>query len=53
MSIAQNQALFQILGTTYGGDGFEFFMLPDMRKQNLPAGLRWIICVVGEYPARP
>ena len=53
MSIAQNQALFQILGITYGGDGFEAFMLPDMRKQNLPAGLRWIICVIGEYPPRP
>ena len=26
LSIAQNQALFSILGTTYGGDGINTFM---------------------------
>src|SRR5690242_261584 len=31
MSIAQNQALFSILGTTYGGDGITTFALPDLR----------------------
>ena len=31
MSIAQNQALFAILGTTYGGDGRTTFALPDLR----------------------
>jgi microcystin-dependent protein len=31
MSIAQNQALFAILGTTYGGDGVQTFALPDLR----------------------
>ncbi|WP_223635825.1 phage tail protein [Corallococcus sp. EGB] len=31
LSIAQNQALFAILGTTYGGDGRTTFALPDMR----------------------
>jgi microcystin-dependent protein len=31
MSIAQNQALFAILGTTYGGDGRSTFALPDLR----------------------
>ncbi|MEM9919158.1 MAG: tail fiber protein [Bacteroidota bacterium] len=31
LSIAQNQALFSILGTTYGGDGRTTFALPDMR----------------------
>ena len=29
MSIAQNQALFAILGTTYGGDGQTTFALPN------------------------
>src|SRR5438034_1789395 len=29
--IAQNQALFSILGTTYGGDGRVNFALPDLR----------------------
>jgi microcystin-dependent protein len=31
MSIQQNQALFSLLGTTYGGDGITTFALPDMR----------------------
>ncbi|CAM4233074.1 phage tail protein [Corallococcus exiguus] len=31
LSIAQNQALFAILGTTYGGDGITTFALPDLR----------------------
>jgi microcystin-dependent protein len=31
MSIAQNQALFSLLGTTYGGNGVSTFGLPDMR----------------------
>ncbi len=31
LAIAQNQALFSLLGTTYGGDGRTTFALPDMR----------------------
>lgn len=31
LPINQNQALFAILGTTYGGDGRSTFALPDMR----------------------
>jgi len=31
MPINQNQALFSILGTNYGGDGRTTFALPDMR----------------------
>jgi microcystin-dependent protein len=31
LPIAQNQALFSILGTTYGGDGRTTFGLPDLR----------------------
>ncbi|MBK7825986.1 tail fiber protein [Nannocystis sp.] len=31
MSIAQNTALFSLLGTTYGGDGRTTFGLPDLR----------------------
>lgn len=30
-SIAQNDALFALLGTTYGGDGQNTFALPDLR----------------------
>lgn len=31
MSINQNQALFALLGTTYGGNGTTTFALPDLR----------------------
>jgi|SRR5690554_1713876 len=31
LSIAQNTALFSLLGTTYGGDGVTTFALPDLR----------------------
>lgn len=31
MSIAQNETLFQLIGTTYGGDGVNTFNLPDLR----------------------
>src|SRR4051812_5595209 len=31
MSIAQNSALFALLGTTYGGDGVNTFGLPNLQ----------------------
>ena len=31
MSIADNDALFSLIGTTYGGDGEQTFNLPDLR----------------------
>jgi microcystin-dependent protein len=30
-AISQNQTLFQLIGTTYGGDGVNTFALPDLR----------------------
>lgn len=33
MAINQNQALFSLLGTTYGGDGRTTFGLPDLRSR--------------------
>lgn len=34
IAINQNQALFSILGTTYGGDGRTNFALPDLRSRS-------------------
>jgi len=31
LAIAQNTALFALIGTTYGGDGVQTFALPDLR----------------------
>lgn len=44
LAIAQNTALFSLLGTTYGGNGITTFALPDMRgmaplQQGTGAGL--------------
>lgn len=33
LPISQNQALFSLLGTTYGGDGRVNFALPDLRSR--------------------
>ena len=37
LPIAQNQALFSLLGTTYGGNGRTTFALPDLRGR-VPVG---------------
>lgn len=50
--INQNQALFSILGTQYGGDGIKNFALPDLRKTAPLPNLNYIICVQGIYPTR-
>ncbi len=38
LSIAQNQALFALLGTMYGGNGTTTFQLPDLRTR-VPLGM--------------
>ena len=51
VSIAQNTALFSLLGTRFGGDGETTFGLPDLRPV-APNGLQYSICVQGYYPPR-
>ncbi|WP_374519619.1 phage tail protein [Undibacterium squillarum] len=38
LSIAENQALFSLIATTYGGDGVNTFNIPDLRGR-LPIGM--------------
>lgn len=33
LPISENETLFQLIGTTYGGDGQETFSLPDLRSR--------------------
>lgn len=33
LPISENEVLFQLIGTTYGGDGQETFALPDLRSR--------------------
>src|SRR5262249_2570771 len=50
LPINQNQALFALFGTTYGGDGFTTFALPDLRLV-APNGLTYSICNLGVFPS--
>jgi len=49
LSIAQNAALFSLLGTTYGGNGVTTFALPDLRSRvtvgvgQLPGGSQYVL----------
>ena len=48
LAISENEALFQLIGTTYGGDGQETFALPDLREfpmaltRNLETAKQWL-----------
>jgi microcystin-dependent protein len=43
LPITQNEALFSLIGTTYGGDGMTTFALPDLRGRD----------IVGASPSHP
>lgn len=47
-----NQALYSIIGNAYGGTRGQTFALPDLRNQ-APAGVTYVICVVGLFPIFP
>ena len=51
LPIAQNTALFSLLGTTYGGDGRTTFALPDLRSVT-PNFMTYTICVAGIFPSQ-
>jgi len=51
LPINQNQALFSLLGTNFGGDGRTTFALPDLRSA-APNGLTYSICTQGIFPVR-
>lgn len=50
MAISENNALFSLLGTTYGGDGRTTFALPDLRPVS-PSNLTPWICDQGVFPS--
>lgn len=50
LAISENQALFSILGTVYGGDGRTTFGLPKIERPE--KGGIYVITVVGIYPPR-
>ena len=67
LPIANNQALFALIGINFGGNGVNTFQLPDLRRKNkdgnyyklgeiMEDGTPYIesyICVAGIFPSRP
>lgn len=49
LPIAQNSALFKLIGTNYGGDGIKTFALPNL-KAAAPNNTQYLICVEGIFP---
>jgi microcystin-dependent protein len=57
LPVSENQALFSLLGTTFGGDGFTNFALPNLTGTNAvndpsSTALTWVISTQGVYPQR-
>ena len=49
LDIQQNEALYQLLGTLYGGDGRTTFGIPKI-PPIAPQGPGYFICLQGTYP---
>ncbi len=52
LNIAQNQVLYSLLGTTYGGNGSTTFALPNLKGAEPLPNMKYYICVQGMYPQR-
>lgn len=58
LNIAQNQALYSLIGTIFGGDGTTTFALPNLEEAEPKAGepnygMHYCIALTGIYPSRP
>lgn len=52
LSIAQNQALYALIGPTYGGNGSTTFGIPNLNgAQPLPT-MKYFIALNGIFPSR-
>jgi microcystin-dependent protein len=54
LAIAENDVLFQLIGTTYGGDGEETFALPVAKPVFTASGatLTYCISLFGVFPSQ-
>lgn len=52
MDIAENSALYSLLGNQFGGDGLRTFALPDLRGKAPAEKLKYCMVVDGMYPQR-
>jgi microcystin-dependent protein len=52
LQIMQNQALYSLLETKFGGDGRTTFALPNLTGTSPVPGMEYYIAMNGIYPAR-
>lgn len=52
LSVVQNQALFALIGNTYGGDGMNNFALPNLKGAEPLPQMKYYICIEGIFPPR-
>ena len=50
--ITQNQPLFALIGSTFGGDGRTNFALPNLKGKEPVKGMHYCIAVQGTFPPR-
>ena len=53
LSIQNYQALYSLLGASYGGDGMSDFALPKLQLPTPESSMKYMMCVDGVYPPRP
>lgn len=56
LQVNQNQALFSLLGATFGGNGQTTFAVPDLRNAaplKATNQMKYYIATNGIYPSRP
>lgn len=52
VDIAQNQVLYALIGTTFGGNGTTTYNLPDLQGKAPAEGLTYCIAMSGIFPSR-
>ncbi|MFE6074591.1 tail fiber protein [Paenibacillus sp. NPDC057886] len=51
LSVTQNNTLFSLLGTNFGGNGTQTFAVPDLTDA-APKGMGYYIAMTGTFPSR-
>lgn len=52
IQITNNEALYSLLGTQYGGNGVSTFGIPNLQGAEPMPGMEYYIALQGNYPPR-
>lgn len=52
LQIVQNQALYALIGTRFGGDGRTNFQIPNLLAASPESGINYYIATQGLFPVR-